>query len=141
MTKNTASRGAGKGEEHFAQMLAQEPFDGLKAILDKLSPSQGELWQRVQSATSFEELLGRLGYKLTLTRQIHVQDCYSRVGPAGGIRAVIPHYEIATQSSFPTLINFDGTVTATEKSAVYFNKLLLQLQEQLAGVKGGKVPA
>src|SRR6266404_3314531 len=42
-------------------------------------------------------LLGRLGYRLVFTKQIHVQDCYSRVGREGGIRAVLPYHEL-----FPT---------------------------------------
>jgi hypothetical protein len=55
-----------------------------------------------------------------LTKQIHVQDAFSRIGSAGGIKAVLPYYDIPTQRSLPTLVNFDSTVTATPESAGFF---------------------
>jgi hypothetical protein len=67
----------------------------------------------VNGANSFEELLSRLGYRIALTRQIHVQDAYTRVGSAGGLKAVLPYHDIPTQSSLPTLVHFDSTVTTT----------------------------
>jgi hypothetical protein len=117
----------------FQRILSTEPFTGLKAILDQLSTDTEALFASVQAATSYDELLRRLGYKITLTNQIHVQDCYARVGPAGGIKAVLPYYHIPTQSSLPTLVNFDSTVTATYKSAGFFNELLAALKAQLRG--------
>ena len=73
-----------------------------------------------------------LGYKVTVTKQIHVADCYSRVGPAGGIKAVLPYHDIPTQSSLPTLVNFDSTVTTTPKASAFFNQLLMLLKRQLS---------
>ena len=87
----------------------------------------------MNGANSYEELLARLGYRITLTRQIHVQDAYTRVGSAGGIRTVLPYHDIPTQSSFPTLVNFDSTVTTTPKSAGFFNAMLAALKTQLSG--------
>ena len=42
-------------------------------------------------------------------------------GSGGGIKAVLPYFDIPTHSALPTLVNFDSTVTATEKSAAFFN--------------------
>jgi hypothetical protein len=43
----------------------------------------------------------------------------------------LPYYDIPTQSSLPTLVNLDATVTATPKSAAFFDALLLDLKKQL----------
>ena len=57
------------------------------------------------------------------------------MGPAGGIRAVLPYYDIPTQGSFPTLVNFDATVTTTPKAAAFFNDMLTALKAQLSAKK------
>lgn len=118
-------------QQKFERILGQEPFKGLKAILDSLSRSPEVLCDAVSDASTYEDLLARLGYHVTLTRQIHVADSYSRTGPAGGIRTVLPYFDIPTQSALPTLINFDSTVTATPKSAAFFNGLLAELKRQM----------
>ena len=111
--------------------MCQEPFKGLKAILDSVCRDQETLYATVRSTNSYEELLARLGYQVTMTKQIHVADSYSRTGSAGGIRAVLPYFDIPTQSALPTLVNFDSTVTVTPKSAVFFNGMLAELKRQL----------
>lgn len=131
MVNQIAEPGVQTGQQRFEDILAREQFKGLKAILDNLSPDREALNQRVTAAKSFEQLLVSLGFRLVMTKQIHVADCYSRVGPAGGIRAVLPYHDIPTQSSLPTLVNFDSTVTATAKSAAFFNGRLTELQSQL----------
>jgi hypothetical protein len=118
-------------QQRFERILSLEPFKGLKAILDSLSRDQAALCDGVHGTSSYEELLAKLGYRITMTKQIHVADCYSRTGPAGGIRAVLPYFDIPTQSALPTVVNFDSTVTATPKSAAYFNGLLAELKRQL----------
>src|SRR5437870_11766840 len=123
--------GLESAQQRFERILAREPFRGLKAILDCLSLDREALWQGIESANSYEQFVERLGYDITLTKQIHVQDCYSRVGQAGGIRAVLPYHDIPTQSSFPTLVNCDSTVTTTPKAAAFFNELVLKLKAQL----------
>ena len=120
-------------QENFEKVLAREPFRGLKAILDSLSADRDAVFQGVNGAKTYEELLEKLGYRITLTRQIHVQDSYTRVGPAGGIKAVLPFHDIPTQSSLPTLVHFDSTVTTTPKSAGFFNEMLAALKGQLRG--------
>ena len=77
--------------QNFERVLSREPFTGLKAILDSLSRDRGALCEAVSGANSYEELLAKLGYRITLTKQIHVQDAFTRVGPAGGIKAVLPY--------------------------------------------------
>ena len=115
----------------FERVLAQPQFEALKALLDRLSLERAGLPGLVLKAETFGALLTRLGYRLTIVRQIHVQDCYGRVGSAGGIKAVLPYYDIPTQRSLPSLVNLDGTVTATAGSATFFETLFLELKRQL----------
>ena len=114
----------------FDRLLGQPQFEGLKAILERLSSERERLPELVAASHSYAELLGRLGYRLTMVQQIHVQDCYERLGAAGGIKAVLPYHDIATQSSLPTLINSDATVTNTPKSAAFFEALFVELKRQ-----------
>ena len=128
---NSLQEATEPGQERFERVLSQSAFEGLKAILDRLAADRAVLYARVQAANAYEELLAGLGYRLTLTKQIHVQDAYSRLGRDGGIRAVLPYYDIPTQSSLPTLINFDATLTTTAKSVAFFNALLGELKRRL----------
>jgi hypothetical protein len=116
----------------FESVLSREAFTGLKAILDTLTRDREALCEGVHGTSSFEELLARLGYRVNLIHQIHVQDAYSRLGPAGGIKAVLPYHDIPTKSSMPTLVNFDSTVTATPQSVGFFNKMLAAFKTQLS---------
>ena len=122
---------AGSPADHLEQLLGQPQFEGLKAILQRLSPWRERLPSLVAAANSYAELLDRLGYRLTIVRQIHVQDCYERLGAAGGIKAVLPYHDIPTQASLPTLVNCDATVTNTPKSAAFFEALFVELKRQL----------
>jgi len=131
MSNDSANPGSETGQQRFERELSRDAFQGLKAILDKLSPDRETLRKWVEAASSYEELLSKLGYKLDLTRQIHVQDCYSRLGQAGGIRAVVPYHDVPTHSAFPVLINFNNTVTITPKGVAFFNEMLVALKRQL----------
>lgn len=115
----------------FESILAQEPFKALKAILDQLSPDRDRLCKGVQNAMSFEDLVSRLGHRLHLIRQIHVQDSYSRLSREGGIKAVLPYHDIPTHSSFPTLVHFDSSLTTTPPAAAFFNEVFTALKSQL----------
>src|SRR3954470_9633490 len=126
-------------EAAFGNVLAREPFKGLKAILDNLSVSRENLCAAVCSVKTYEDLVAALGYRVVLVNQIHVQDCYSRVGSVGGIKAVLPYYDIPTQSSLPTLVNLDSTITTTAKSTAFFNKLLPVLQSELSLAHPGAI--
>ncbi len=122
--------GAEASRRNFERILSLEPFTGLKAILDSLSRDREALCAAASSANSYEELLAKLGYRIILTKQIHVQDAYSRLGPAGGIKAVLPYFDIPTKSSLPMLVNFDSTVTLTAASAGFFSKMLATFRAQ-----------
>jgi hypothetical protein len=131
MTNQSADGGREARQRNFERVLSREPFKGLKAILDSLSRDREALCEALHRANSYEDLLARLDYQITLTKQIHVQDSFSRVGSAGGIKAVLPYHDIPTQSSLPTLVHFDSTVTTTPKSAGFFNEMLAALKTQL----------
>jgi hypothetical protein len=118
-------------QQRFERILGREPFKGLKTILDNLSRDRDAVWAGVNATNSYEELVAKLGYRVTIIKQIHVADCYSRTGAAGGIRAVLPYFDIPTQSALPTLVNFDSTVTTTPKSTAFFNGMLAELKRQL----------
>jgi hypothetical protein len=131
MASPTANIAVETGRQKFERLLSREPFKGLKAILDCVCRDREALCDRVNGTESYEELLTTLGYRLTMTRQIHIADSYSRTGSAGGIRAVLPYFDIPTQSALPTLVNYDSTVTTTPKSASFFNGMLAELKRQL----------
>ena len=131
MQNSPGTTGHETNQQKFETIVSREVFTGLKAILNSLSPNRDALSAAVSDTNSFEELLGRLGYRLVIEKQIHVQDCYSRMGRDGGIRAVLPYHDVPTQSSLPTLVNLDFTVTATLKSVTFFNDLLTRLKAQL----------
>ena len=131
MADSAANTAVETKQERFERILGQEPFKGLKAILDNVSRDRAAVCDGVNGTNSYEELLAKLGYRVTMTKQIHVADCYSRTGPAGGIRAVLPYFDVPTHSALPTLVSFDFTVPATPKSAAFFNGLLAALKRQL----------
>ena len=124
------TEGNNMGPRQFEIVLSRERFKGLKAILNSLTSDCDGQREAFNSATCYEDLLKRLGYRLILIKQIHVQDAFSRTGRTGGIRAVLPYYETSTQSSFPTVVNFDGTVSATPKSAAFFDELVSQFKAE-----------
>jgi hypothetical protein len=132
MTNPSVNIGTENKAQKFERVLSSEPFKGLKAIMDKLSSDREALCEKVNLTNSYEALLARLGYKMTLTQQIHVQDSYSRLGSTGGIKAVLPYHDIPTQSSLPTLVNYDSTVVTTPKAAAFFNQMLAKLKTQLS---------
>lgn len=135
MPTDTLSAEVETSQQRFERILAQAPLKALKAIFGHVCSDWAMLQAGVLAANSLEELLTRLGYRLNLTIQIHVQDAYSRLGPEGGIKAVLPYYDIPTQSSFPTLVNFERELTTTPKGAAFFNARLGELKRQLSGLK------
>jgi hypothetical protein len=130
MSSIPLSNGSESNRQRFESVLCQGAFDGLKAIFERLGVDRAALVAAVFGTDSYENLLAQLGHKLVLTRQIHVQHCYTQLGPEGGIKAVLPYYDIPTQSSLPTLVNFDTTLTTTPKAVVFFDALLVELKKQ-----------
>jgi len=119
-------------EQHlFDRILSQAEFKPLKAVLDELHIDQAVMRGAIVTTNCYTNFLGKLGYRVVLEKQIHEQDCYSRLGPAGGIRAVLPHHDIATYSTLVTLVNFDSTLTTTPKSIDFYDHQLAEFKTQL----------
>jgi len=128
---SSPSTGPASGQQQFESILSQPRFEGLKAIFERLGQDRAALSAAILGSANYEQLLTRLGYKLVVTNQIHVQDCYTRVGREGGIKSVLPYHDIPTQSSLPTVVNFDGSLTTTAKAAAFFGTLLGELKKEL----------
>ena len=78
-------------QRQFETVVSRERFKGLKAILDRLTLDREDQCEAFNNATCYEDLLKRLGYRLALTKQIHIQDAFSRMSRMGGVRAVLPY--------------------------------------------------
>lgn len=118
-------------EQHFDRILAHDQFKTLKAVLDQLQKDAAALRAAIVTTYCYRNFLSKLGYRVIVLPQIHEQDCYSRLGPAGGIRAVLPVHDIATYSTLVTLVNYDSTVTTTEKSLDFYDDRLAEFKTQL----------
>lgn len=119
-------------QQRLERILALDHFQGLRAILERLGAAREALCAAILEANSFEQLLAKLEHKLVITRQIHVQDAFSRMGRESGIKAVLPYYDIPTQSALPSLVNFDSSLTTTPKAIAFFDALLGELKKQLS---------
>jgi len=122
--------------QRFERILARNPFKPLRAVLDQLQMDTLLMHAAIVTTNSYQMFLGKLGYRVVLTPQIHEQDCYSRLGPAGGIRAVLPVHDTATYSTMVTLVNFDSTVTTTPNSVDFYDQQLAQFKVQLMNKSG-----
>ena len=80
--------------------------------------------------------LSKVGYRVVVVPHIHENDCYSRLGRKGGIRAVLPVHDTATYSTLVTLVNFDSTVTTTANSIDYYDDQLSEFKTQLMNRSG-----
>jgi len=114
--------------QRFERIIAREPFKPLKAVFDNLGRAVSAMQAAIVTTSSYRNFLDKLGYRLVIVKQIHEQDCYSRLGPAGGIRAVLPVHDIATYSTMVTLVNFDSTVSTTNNSADFYDNQLAQFK-------------
>ncbi len=112
----------------FDRILSRPEFKPLKAVLDHLLADSSQMNAAMITTNSYQMFLAKLGFRVNVVPQIHEQDCYSRLGPAGGIRAVVPLHDTATYSTMVTLVNYDSTVTTTPNALDYYD-------EQLAGFK------
>ncbi|HKW29207.1 MAG TPA: hypothetical protein VJT54_07725 [Verrucomicrobiae bacterium] len=118
-------------EQHFARILSCDQFKILKAVLDQLQKDATAMHSAIVTTNCYRNFLDKLGYRVILLPQIHEQDCYSRMGPAGGIRAVLPVHDIATYSTLVTLVNYDSTVTTTPKSLDFYDNQLAEFKTRL----------
>jgi hypothetical protein len=122
--------------QRFDRILSRAEFKTLKAVLDNLDKNSAEMNPALITTNSYQMFLGKLGYRVIIEKQIHENDCYSRLGPAGGIRAVLPVHDMATYSTLVTLVNFDSTVTTTTKSIDYYDHQLAEFKTQLMNKSG-----
>ncbi len=123
-----ATDAAETDHERYDRILSRAEFKPLKAVLIHLGADSAKMNAALVTTNSYQMFLNKLGYRVTVVKQIHEQDCYHRLGPAGGIRAVVPLHDTATYSTLVTLVNYDSTVTTTAKAIDYYD-------EQLAGFK------
>ncbi len=123
-------------QQRFERILSRDQFKPLKAVFDNLGMAVPVIREAIITTNSYQMFLGKLGYRLILVPQIHEQDCYSRLGPAGGIRAVLPVHDMATYSTLVTLVNFDSTLTTTPKSVDYYDDQLAEFKSQLMNRSG-----
>ncbi len=122
--------------QRFERILALAEFKPLKAVLDHLEGDTPAKDTAISTTYSYQLFLGKLGYRVVVVKQIHEQDCYARLGPAGGIRAVVPLHNTATYSTLMTLVNYDLTVTTTDKSIDYYDNLLAEFKTRLMNKSG-----
>jgi hypothetical protein len=122
--------------QRFGRILARDRFKSLRAVLDTLSIAIPMMQAAIITTNCFQMFLGKLGYRVILVPQIHERDCYSRLGPAGGIRAVLPVHDLATYSTLVTLVNFDSTVTSTSKSIDFYDSQLAAFKTDLMNKSG-----
>jgi hypothetical protein len=122
--------------QRFERILARDEFKPLKALFNGLGREVLAMQGAITTTGSYRNFLDKLGYRLVLVKQIHEQDCYSRLGPAGGIRAVLPVHDIATYSTMVTLVNFDSTVSTTPNSVDFYDEQLAQFKVFLMNRSG-----
>ena len=122
--------------QRFERILSRNEFKPLKAVFDKLGNEVVTMQEALVTTGSYRNFLDKLGYRLVLVKQIHEQDCYARLGPAGGIRAVLPVHDMATYSTMVTLVNFDSTVSTTPNSVDFYDDQLAQFKIQLMNKSG-----
>jgi len=128
---------AGETEpQRFARILLRPQFKPLKGVLDNLGIAVPLMLGAIITTNSYQMFLGKVGYRVVVVPQIHENDCYARLGPKGGIRAVLPIHDIASYSTMVTLVNFDSTVTTTSNSIDYYDDQLREFKIQLMNRSG-----
>jgi hypothetical protein len=138
-TAAAASSASESEQQRFERILSRDQFKPFKAILDNLGRAVMAMQEAIITTNCYRNFLDKLGYRLALVKQIHEQDCYLRLGPAGGIRAVLPVHDIATYSTMVTLVNFDSTVSTTPNAVDFYDDQLAQFKIQLMN-KSGDAP-
>ncbi len=123
-------------QNRFDRILSRSEFKPLKAVFDKLGSDSTMMNAALITTNCYQMFLGKLGYRIVVVKQIHEKDYYSRLGPAGGIRAVVPLHDTATYSTLVTLVNYDSTVTTTPKSVDYYDEQLAAFKTQMMNRSG-----
>lgn len=123
-------------QQRFTRILSRPQFKPLKDVLDQLGKEVAVLTGAIVTTNSYPMFLGKVGYRMEVVKQIHEQDCYSRLGPAGGIRAVLPLHDTATYSTMVTLVNYDSSLMTTANSVEYYDDQLAEFKTQLMNRTG-----
>jgi hypothetical protein len=123
-------------QERFDRILSRAEFKPLKAVLIHLGANSVGMNAALITTNSYQMFLGKLGYRVIVEKQLHEADCYSRLGPAGGIRAVVPLHDTATYSTLVTLVNYDSSVTTTANSIDYYDGQLTAFKVQVMNRSG-----
>lgn len=123
-------------QQRFDRVLSRDEFKSLKAIFDNLGTTGTAMNTAIVTTNSYQTFLGKLGYRTVLVKQIHERDCYARLGPAGGIRAVLQVHDTATYSTMVTLVNYDSTVSTTSNAVDYYDHQLAGFKTQLMSKTG-----
>ena len=123
-------------QQRFERILVRSQFQPLKAVLDHLGVAVPAMLGAIITTNSYQMFLGKLGYRVVVVKQLHEQDCYTRLGPAGGIRAVVPLHDMATYSTMVTLVNYDSSLTTTPKSVDFYDHQLADFKIQLMNRSG-----
>jgi hypothetical protein len=122
--------------QRFERILLREQFKSLKEVFDHLGMAIPVMHAAIITTNSYLMFLAKLGYRVIVVKHIHERDCYSRLGPAGGIRAVVPLHDMATYSTLVTLVNYDSTVTTTTQAVDYYDNRLAEFKTQLMNRSG-----
>ncbi len=123
-------------QQRFERILVRPQFKPLKAVFDNLGKDVPVMHAAIIGTYCYENFLGKLGYRIMVVSQIHENDCYARLGPKGGIRAVLPVHDLSTYSTIMTLVNFDSTVTTTANAVDFYNDQLREFKIQLMNKSG-----
>jgi hypothetical protein len=123
-------------QQRFERILSRGQFKPLKAVFDSLGIAVLVMQGAIITTNSYQMFLGKLGYRVVVVKQIHEQDCYARLGWAGGIRVVLPVHDMASYSTMVTLVNFDSTLTTTANSIDFYDNQLAGFKTQLMNKSG-----
>ena len=138
MTKIVTESAAAVETDHerFTRILLRPQFKPLKDVLDNLGAAVPILHGAIVATNCYQMFLGKVGYRIEVVKQIHENDCYGRLGRAGGIRAVLPLHDTTTYSTMVTLVNFNSTVTTTSNSVDFYDRQLAEFKTQLMSRSG-----
>jgi hypothetical protein len=123
-------------QQRFERILLRPQFKQLKDVFDNLRIAVPVMQAAIIGTNSYQMFLAKVGYRVVVVKQIHENDCYGRLGPKGGIRAVLPVHDMATYSTMVTLVNYDSTVTTTPNSVDYYDRQLADFKVQLMNRSG-----
>ena len=123
-------------QQRFDRILLRAQFKPLKGVFDSIGIAVPDMRAAIITTNSYQMFLSKVGYRVVLVKHIHENDCYARLGPKGGIRAVLPVHDTATYSTMVTLVNFDSTVTTTANSVDFYDQQLAGFKVQLMNRSG-----